>query len=324
MCTAITYRTKDHYFGRNLDLEYSYHETVTVTPRNYPFRFRSAGTVERHYAMIGIAYVVEGCPLYYEATNEKGLSMAGLNFPGNAAYRPMEAGRDNVAPFEFIPWVLGRCADIAGARRLLERLNLMDTDFSPELPATPLHWMIADREESIVVEQTEAGLRVYDDPVGVLTNNPPFDYHLANLNNYMGLSREAPENRLSEKLDLKPYSLGMGAMGLPGDLSSASRFVRAAFTRLNSVSGPSESESVSQFFHILGSVAQPRGCVRAADGRFELTVYSCCCNTDRGVYYYTTYENSQITAVDMFKADLDGTAPVSYPLITGQQIREQN
>ncbi len=324
MCTAITYKTRDHYFGRNLDLDCSYHETVTVTPRNYPFRFRRVGALERHYAMIGMAYVVEGYPLYYEATNEKGLSMAGLNFPGSAVYRSEAAGRDNVAPFEFIPWVLGQCDDVAGARRLLERINLLDMDFSPELPAAPLHWMIADREGSVVVEQTAAGLRVYDDPAGVLTNEPPFDFHLTNLNNYMGLTREAPENRFSQGLDLKPYSLGLGAMGLPGDLSSASRFVRAAFTRLNSVSGPSEAESVSQFFHILGSVAQQRGCVRAGDGRFEVTVYSCCCNTDRGIYYYTTYENSQITAVDMGREDLDGAAPVSYPLITGQQIRAQN
>lgn len=324
MCTAITYQTRDHYFGRNLDLEYSYHEVVTVTPRNYPFHFRKTNGLKTHYAMIGMAHVADDFPLYYEATSETGLSMAGLNFPDNADYKPEAPGKDNVAPFEFIPWLLGQCADLAQAKELLARVNLIRLPFSADLPLSPLHWMISDRSGSITVECVRGGLWVYDNPVGVLTNNPPFDFQMLNLTNYMGLSRDAPVNRFCPELDLKPYCLGMGAMGLPGDLSSASRFVRAAFTRLNSVSGGSESESVSQFFHILGSVAQQRGCVRLENGSYEVTLYSSCCNTDRGVYYYTTYENSQITAVDMHREDLNGQTLSVYPLITGQQIRTQN
>ena len=274
--------------------------------------------------MIGMAYVVEDYPLYYDAVNEKGLGMAGLNFPGNAFYMPEEKGKDNVAYFEFIPWVLGQCADLAQARKLLERVHLADISFSPELSPSPLHWIIADKNGSIIVEQTKAGLRIYEDPVGVLTNNPPFDQQLFNLNNYMGLSAKTPENRFSKDLELSVYSRGMGAMGLPGDLSSASRYVKAAFTKMNSISGSSESESISQFFQILGSVAQQRGCVQVGEGMYEITIYSCCCNADRGIYYYTTYENSQITAVDMHREDLEGSQLVLYPLIEGQQIHWQN
>lgn len=324
MCTAVTYKTKDHYFGRNLDLEFSYHETVTVTPRNYPFHFRKMGDLHTHYAMIGMAYVTEDYPLYYDATNEKGLSMAGLNFPGNAFYPPAAEGRDNVAPFEFIPWLLGQCATVAEARVLLSRVNLVNLNFNEALPLSPLHWIISDREQSVTVEPMRDGLKIFDNPVGVLTNNPPFDFQMYNLSNYMALSAEPPENRFSQKVDLAPYSRGMGAMGLPGDLSSASRFVKAAFTRLNSRSGDSEEESVSQFFHILGSVAQQRGCVHMGDGKYEITIYSSCCNIDRGIYYYTTYENSRITGVDMRREDLDGRALVSYPLIAKQQIQMQN
>ncbi len=323
MCTAATYKTKDHYFGRNLDYEFSYSETVTVTPRNYPLHFRKMGTVTHHYAMIGMAFVQNDYPLYYDATNEFGLSMAGLNFPANADYKPEAEGRDNVTPFEFIPWILGACKTVGEARELLSRINLLNENFSPALPLSPLHWLISDRDESIVVESVRDGLKVYDNPVGVMTNNPPFDYHMLNLANYMGLSREDPVNRFSSDVDIKPYSRGMGAVGLPGDLSSASRFIKAAFTRLNSISGESESESVSQFFHILASVAQQKGCCRVEHG-FEYTIYSSCCNTDRGIYYYTTYENSRITGVDMHKEDLDGAALVSYPLVTGQDILMQN
>lgn len=324
MCTAVTYKTKDHYFGRNLDLECSYHETVTVTPRNYPFYFRKVNSLLNHYAMIGMAYVVGDYPLYYDATNEKGVSMAGLYFPGNAVYKPEVQGLDNVATFELIPWILGQCGDINEVRTLLEHINIWNENFSAELPASPLHWMISDREKSIVVEAVRDGLKIYDNPVGVLTNNPPFDFQMLYLDNFMNVTAGEAVNRFSKKVDLKACSKGVGGMGLPGDLSSSSRFVKAAFTRLNSVSGDSESESISQFFHILGSVDQQRGCVRLGNDLYEMTVYSSCCNTDKGIYYYTTYENSQITAVDMQKEDLDGGRLVSYPLIQGQQIRIQN
>lgn len=324
MCTAATYKTRDHYFGRTLDYEYSYTETVTVTPRNFPFRFRRAGNLEKHYALIGMAFVNDNFPLYYDATNEKGLSMAGLNFPGNAAYKPFEEGKDNVAPFEFIPWILGQCACVDEALKRLKQLNLVDISFSEDLPVAPLHWILSDREKSLTVEPVKDGLKIYENPVGILTNNPPFDVQLFHLNNYMNLSAEVPANRFSDKLDLTAYSRGMGAMGLPGDLSSASRFVKAAFTKLHSISGESESESISQFFHILGSVEQQRGCVHLGGGQYEITIYTSCCNTDKGIYYYRTYENSQISGVDMHRENLERSELISYPLITGQQIRMQN
>lgn len=324
MCTAVTYKTKDFYFGRTLDYDFSYGEEIVVTPRRYPFHFRRMGVCERHYAMIGTAHVEEGCPLYYEAVNEKGLGMAGLNFVGYADYKECRPDRDNVAAFEFIPWILGQCASVGEARGLLERVHL-DTDvFNDRLPAAQLHWMIADRQEAVTVESVKDGIHVYDNPVGVLTNNPPFDMQMFQLNNYMNLSAGAPENRFSDSLPLHAYGRGMGALGLPGDLSPMSRFVRAAFTRLHSVSGDSEEESVSQFFHILGSVEQQRGCCEVEPGKYEITIYTSCCNADKGIYYYTTYGNHQITAVNMNNENLDGTAPARYPMLQGERIRMQN
>ncbi len=324
MCTAITYKTKDHYFGRNLDLEYSYNETVTITPRNFPFEFRKVGNIINHYAIIGMAYVNDGYPLYYDATNEKGLSIAGLNFPGNAYYNEEIIGKDNIAPFEFIPWILCQCKDIKEVNGLLKKINFVNISFSSELDSTPLHFIVSDKNSSITVESTKEGFKIYENPVGVLTNSPTFDIQMFNLNNYMSLSTKQPENNFSKDLNLYAYSRGMGALGLPGDLSSLSRFTKAAFTKMNSVSGSSESESISQFFHILGSVEQQRGCVYMGDNKYEITVYSSCCNVDRGIYYYTTYENNQISSVDMYKEDLDGDILISYPLIKGQHIKNQN
>lgn len=324
MCTAATYQTKDFYFGRTLDYEFSYGDQVVITPRNYPFHFRHMGTISSHYAMIGMAYVADNCPLYYEAVNEKGLGMAGLNFVGNAYYREPAPDQDNIAQFEFIAWILSQCASVQEARDLLEKINLTNTQFSDDLPLAQLHWILADRKEAITVESVKEGLKIYDNPVGVLTNNPPFEEQMFQLNNYMHLSPRTPENQFSEKLPLHAYSRGMGAMGLPGDLSSQSRFIRVAFVKMNSVSGASEAESVSQFFHILNSVDQQRGCCDVGEGKFEITIYTCCCNADKGIYYYTTYDNHQITAVDMHNENLDGTQLIQYPLIQGEQIRLQN
>lgn len=324
MCTAATYLTKDFYFGRTLDYEFSYGEEIVIMPRNFILYFREMGKVENHNAMIGAAHMAGDSPLFYEAVNEKGLGMAGLNFVGNAVYQEKKKGKDNVATFEFIPWILGQCATVKEARALLEKINLVSTPFNEELPAAQLHWLIAGRDGCITVESVEEGLKVYDNPVGVLTNNPPFPEQMFQLNNYMNLSTGNPQNHFSCKLDLKCYSRGMGALGLPGDLSSGSRFAKIAFTRMNSVSGDSEEESVSQFFHILGSVEQQRGCCEVEPGKYEVTLYTSCCNVDKGVYYYTTYGNHQITAVDMHKEELDSSILVRYPLVQGEQIYWQN
>ena len=324
MCTAATYQTRDFYFGRTLDYEFSYGDEVTITPRGYAFAFRHAERLDHPYAMIGMAHVAQDYPLYYDAMNEKGLCMAGLNFVGNAAYADVIPGRENVAQFELIPYLLGQCASVAEARDRLARLNLVGTPFSAQLPAAQLHWLLADQHQAVVIESMADGLHIYDNPVGVLTNNPPFPQQLFQLNNYMSLSPRQPENRFAPQLPLAPYSRGMGALGLPGDLSSASRFVRVAFTRMNAVSGDSEAESVSQFFHILGAVEQQRGCCEVRDGQYEITLYTSCCSAARGIYYYTTYENRQITAVDMHRENLNGSALIRYPLITEQQIAHQN
>ena len=295
-----------------------------ITPRNHPLPFRHLGTLERHHAIIGMAHQAEGYPLYYDAVNEMGVAMAGLNFVGNAAYREPQEGKDNVAQFEFIAWVLGQCGSLDQVRRLLARMNLVGTPFSKKLPAASLHWIIAAAGETITVESTTEGLFVYDNPAGVLTNNPPFPVQMFLLNNYLHVSPEDPENRFAPELPLQTYSRGMGGMGLPGDLSSASRFVRVAFTRLHALSGDSEAESVGQFFHILGSVEQTRGCCQLPSGEYEITQYTSCCNASRGIYYYTTYGNRQIAAVDLHKEDLESRDLVVYPLVREEQILHQN
>ena len=324
MCTAATYKTNDFYFGRTLDYESSYGEEIVIMPRNFRLDFLSEGICEKHYAVIGTAHIAGGYPLFYDAVNEKGLCMAGLNFVGNAHYFKNKNGKSNIAQYEFIPWILGKCTSTDEAKELISNINITDTPFSEHMPVGQLHWIIADKNSAITVESVSDGIKVYDNPLGVLTNNPPFDEQMFRLNDYMHLSSRQPKNTFSDKLELKAYSRGMGAIGLPGDLSSQSRFVRVAFVKANSVSGKGETESVSQFFHILGSVDQPRGCCEVADGKYEITIYTSCCNADKGIYYYTTYDNHRISAVDMRKESLDGNKLISYPMITEEKINCQN
>ena len=324
MCTAVTYQTRDFYFGRNLDLDHCYTEEVTVTPRHFPLRFRHGEALNQHYAMIGMAYVADGYPLYYDGMNERGLCAAGLNFVGNAFYGKPVSGRGNIAHFEVIPWLLARCATAEEAAEQLSHCSIVDTPFCDDLPVSQLHWMIADARNCYVLESMRDGMSIRENPVGVLTNNPPFDMQMFGLNRYMGLSAREPENRFAPSIPLVQHSRGMGAIGLPGDLSSESRFVRAAFVKQNSVSGTSEGESVSQFFHILGSVEQQNGCCRVGEDGYERTLYTSCCNADKGIYYYTTYDNRQITGVNLFREELDGAHLIRYPLVKTQQMRWEN
>ena len=324
MCTCINFKNKDVYFGRNLDLEYSFGEKVVITPRNYEFNLKKDKTFKTKYAMIGMATVIDNYPLYAEACNEKGLSIAGLYFPGNAYYSKAKEGKINLTPFEFIPWLLGTYQSIAEVRELINNLNLINISFKENLPLAPLHWMISDSRECIVIEQMIDGLKIYDNPIGVLTNNPPFYYHQLNLNNYMHLMPNNAQNNFSNSLDLRTYGQGMGAIGLPGDNSPASRFVRAAFNKLNSVSENKEESNVTQFFHILDSVSMVKGSTITNEGKYDITTYSCCINTSKGIYYYKTYDNNQITAITMNDENKNSSNLAIHNLINTQQINYIN
>lgn len=316
MCTALSF---NQFFGRNLDYEFSYGEQVAVTPRNYDFHFRHLDKHESHYALIGMAHVFEEYPLYYDAMNEKGLGMAGLNFVGNAKFYEVQEDKNNVAAFEFIPWILSQCASVKEARVVLENTNVCATPFNEQFPVAELHYMISDENESIVVECMEDGMHVYDNPTHVLTNNPPFPMQLFRLNDYMYLSNKQPKNNFG--LDLTAYSRGFGAMGLPGDLSSGSRFVRVAYTRANATS---DKNDLNQYFHIIGSVTQQKGLCEVEPGKYEYTIYTSCCDLRNGIYYYTTYNNHQISGVNMFNENLDSEVLISYPILEEEMIHMQN
>ena len=313
MCTAITYLSDSFYFGRNLDAEHNYGGKVAVMPENFPVTFSNGEKTDRHNAVIGMAAVADNYPLYFDGINDKGLAMAGLRFAGETEYRMPEEVKINIAAYEFILWVLACFDTLAEVKEKLENINITDIPFRENIPNAHLHWIIADKTGAVTVEATKDGVMIYENPVGVLTNRPSFDMQMQNLSNYMGLSSKQPENRFGIE-GIRAYSLGMGAIGLPGDFSSMSRFVRTAFAKANAVTEQKEEKAVSQFFHILKASEQIKGCTVTENGEFEYTRYTSCCNADKGIYYYTTYENSEIRFVDMHKV-LDKTQDLAvFPI----------
>lgn len=325
MCTSFAMKTNDFYFGRTMDLDYEFNTSVVITPRNYPFRFRLCKPILQHYAIIGMAHVVNNYPLYADAANERGLCIAGLNFPDNAVYIQEEDPKKyNVSPFELIPWILGQCATISEVRTLLASTSIINLSFSEELPLTPLHWHIADPDSSIAVEITKHGLILHDNPVGVLTNNPTFDFQLTNLSQYMNLITSYPKNCFSGLQGITPFGQGLGSFGLPGDFSPASRFVRGAYLALNSVCSKDDPSSIAQFFHLLDAVSVIRGSVLSEQDACDMTTYSCCINASRTTYYYKTYTNNQLTAIDMRRENLNSSTLRIFPMIIAQQISWAN
>lgn len=322
MCTAIYLSGGAGCFGRNLDLERSYGESPVLFPRNCPLPLHHLPALDHHASILGMARMESNFPLFFDAINEHGLAMAGLNFPDFCVYSPVDPKRKNLAPFELIPFLLGTCATLSQAEAMLRDICLCDTAFSPALQNTPLHFMLCSREGARVIERTADGLKIYANPIGVMTNSPPFPYHLQRLADFMGLSCAPAQDRFGGDYPLHAYSRGMGAIGLPGDLSSSSRFVRAAFARANSRCPQETTARVMQLFHLLDFVAFPRGSVRLADDQDEITVYSCCMDLKDKTYYYKTYDNSALTAVRM--QDMDGDVLRVYPLRKNAVIMWEN
>ena len=300
MCTAVSLNFSHHFFARTLDLDTSYGEAVISTPRKYSFKYRYEKPQGEHYAILGAGAVFDNTPLYYDAFNEAGLAVAALNFPGEAFYFKKRQGALNVASFELISFILSQCATLSEAVELLNRVNITDDSFSDDLPSTTLHWIVADKFGAVAVESVADGLKIYENQLGVLTNSPPFPYHKTRVCDFMGLDSGAPKNEICESVKLPYYSGGLGAMGLPGDFSSSSRFVRGVFLKNHTVS----SGGVSQAFHIMDNLAVPEGAVIKRNGKCFFTVYTSVADTDERVYYFTTADSRRIRAVKMTEEDI--------------------
>ena len=301
MCTAIAINFDGLYFGRTMDIEFDFDGRIVTAPRRFLFSEKNAEGLSVHYAVTGMARVVDGYPLFADAFNETGLCMAALNFQRTARYFDVCSDFSlNLSPFEIIPHILGKCANVAEAREELSKIRMVDVPFSRDIPNTPLHWIVSDKSGSIAVEPTEKGLLIYDDKFGILTNEPPFPFHEQNVRLYSHLTA----NSFKES----GIGYGTGALGLPGDWSSPSRFVKADFLRRNAEVSrcATQSECVECFFSLLGAISVPRGAVKESDGKPHFTHYSCCMDVQNAIYYCKTYGKTAVSVYPVSKRLTEG------------------
>ncbi len=317
MCTGLALETKDglHLFGRNMDIEYSFNQSIIFIPRNFKCVNKSnKKELTTKYAVLGMGTIFDDYPTFADGMNEKGLGCAGLNFPIYVSYSKEDIeGKTNIPVYNFLLWVLANFSSVEEVKEALKNANIVDIPISENIPNTTLHWMISDiTGKSIVVEQTKEKLNVFDNNIGVLTNSPTFDWHVANLNQYVGLRyNQVPEFKLGDQ-SLTALGQGTGLVGLPGDFTPASRFIRVAFLRDAMIKNDKDSIDLIEFFHILNNVAMVRGSTRTVEEKSDLTQYTSCMCLEKGIYYYNTYENNQINAIDMNKENLDGNEIKTY------------
>ena len=329
MCTSLSIKSnKGHnFFGRNMDLAYDFNQSVLIIPRNYQIPNKVTGDMAKNkYAIIGMGTIIDNHPTLADGMNEKGLACAGLNFDGYSYVEEnIVPGKKNIAPYDFIYWVVANHETVDEVKQTIENLELVKVPINERTPLPTLHWMIVDKTgKSIVVEKTKDKFAVYDNPVGVMTNNPTFDWHLTNLNEYMKITPNHPQNVKWSDRELTPLGVGAGTLGIPGDFESVSRFVRIAYIRAHMPSIEDDITAVTQFLHMLDYVIMVKGGVITKEGLEDITRYSSCMDQERGIYYYRNYNNNRINAIDMHKEDLDSTEIKLFPYLETQDINYQN
>ena len=258
--------------------------------------------------------VVDGYPSYFDCYNEDGLGIAGLNFPHFAKFSdgPID-GKINLASYEIMLWVTQNFTHVSEVKEALKNVNLVNEAINSSFAVAPLHWIISDSDEAIIVEVSKQyGMKVFDDKVGVLTNSPDFNWHLTNLGNYTGLSPHDATAQSWNGQKVAPWGVGTGSLGLPGDSIPADRFVKAAYLNVNYPTAKGEKANVAKFFNILKSVAMIKGSVVNDQGNDEYTVYTACYSSGSKTYYCNFEDDFELKTYKLDDKTMNSTSLITY------------
>ncbi|MGY3767012.1 choloylglycine hydrolase family protein [Vagococcus vulneris] len=317
MCTSIFIKTKDgnNLLSRTMDYSLPLDPNPTYIPRHYPWKSVVDGRkIDNKYGYLGAGRVVG--PLYTvaDAVNEKGLSMAELYLPGEVRYQEHpDSNKTNLAPHEFILYILGNCASVKEVKEVISDITIVDRPAPILNFAPPLHWIITDASgECGVIEPTSKTLHMKKNPVGVMTNTPQLEWHINNLRNYVHVRPKQYEPVMFGDYEAKAFSQGTGTLGLPGGFTPPERFVRAAFFKEHIKEAENEVQGVSNAYHILSTVRIPKGLVVTPEGKSDYSQYvGTMCNTSL-TYYYSGYDNNQICKVQITEKLLKEKEPVTF------------
>lgn len=315
-CTGIKLTPKDGSIihGRTLEFGVQVDSSVSVVPRGYAFTGTTPQgpglTYKAKYGAVGA--MAFNIPALLDGLNEKGLAVGTFYFPGFADYAALTADNQSSAlsPVEFPNWLLTQFATIEEVKEHLSTVHIVPTvvkQWGPTPP--PFHYIVYDKTgKALVIEPREGKLLAYDNPLGTLTNSPNFEWHMKNLRNYINLTSVNAKPLQIDGLTLSPFGQGSGMVGLPGDFTPPSRFVRAAIFTVTALPVATADEAVGQAFHILNQFDIPLGAARAEeDGvvHSDFTQVTCVRDPQSLKYYFKTYDDQTIKVVDLNSFDLD-------------------
>jgi len=318
-CTGITLTAADGtvVHARTMEFAIDIHSDVIVVPRGY----ERVGTTpdgkpglkwKAKYANVGANGV--GLPFIFDGLNEKGLAVGTFYFPTSASYmryNAADAGK-SIAPWEVGSWILENFATVDEVRENIGKIVVPAVVFPAWGFAPPVHYVVHDASgKSIVIEYSAGKLNVYDNPLGVITNSPTFDWQMTNLRNYVNFSMSnVPPVKLGS-VKLEPFGQGSGMLGIPGDFTPPSRFVRAVAFSQSVLPSKTGDDAVLEAFHVLNNFDIPKGAAREHEkdehGNVlaDYTLWTAASDLKTKRYYFRTYENSQIRMVDLMKMNLD-------------------
>lgn len=288
MCSTFKFK---NCVGRNFDFDVSYKEQVIQIPRYKYFNV---------YNIIGVVSgITEDFPLMYDGMNEKGLVCTALAFDNNADYKSAdEIDNDEIKikirPYEFVFGILSGFESVAEVKKILNKSVIVDEDFSADIKNSDLHWFVADEKESIIVEQTKDGLKIFDG--SVMTNNPPYDLQVELYDIFNQMIGDLPFKPLFKYSSYE--TRGLETTNLNGDYTSFGRFERLTYLKNNLENNENRFNEISQSFHLLGSVEQIYGSTPVDDG-FEYTIYSVVYDMKDLVMYAKPYDSKLVYRYDM-------------------------
>ena len=337
-CTGIRLTAADSSVicARTLEFGFDLNSELMM----FPHAFARTGTTpdgkpgmawQVKYASVGMNGA--GLPILFDGINEKGLAAGMFYFPGSAGYMPYtdaDAGK-TIAQWEVVSWVLDSFADVAEVKANIGNIVVPSVVFSGWGFAPEAHYIVHDASgNSIVIEYLGGKLNVYDNPLGVITNSPTFDWHMTNLRNYLNFSMtNAPPVKLGS-VTLQPTGQGSGMLGLPGDFTPPSRFVRAVAFSQSVFPSKTGYDAVLEAFHVLNQFDIPKGSARDdqkdAHGNIQAdyTLWTSASDTKAKRYYFRTYDNSQIRVVDLMTMDLDAKDVVTISIAGDEVVKSVN
>lgn len=307
MCTAITLQSRqgETFFGRNMDFSYDIEPHLYIVPSGYEWNnVLNMKKIRNRYRFIGIGQELDGLLGFFDGVNEMGFAAAALYFAGYANYStgPRNGQEESIASFEFLHYILGSCANVEELKRLLKRVKITGLEDPVTKTVAPLHWIAVDRGGNcVVIEQTDNGLEVFRNPIGVLANSPDFKWHMTNLRNYMEATPVQTEEAFWGNYRLTPFGQAGGTEILPGGYTSPARFVRTSYLKSFIPVPENRNEAVVSCFHVMESVTVPKGAVITSRNEYDYTRYTAFINTTTCEYFFKTYDNIQVGTAGLFK-----------------------